>query len=151
MSLRFPYHLKPTPAPVVSLGGRSVRPRPIIGVTIIGPTNSRLLEGRLDTAADDTVFPEAIAAKIGIDLTNAPQGMAAGVGQAPVPVRYAQATLRITDGRERREWTAWVAFTPVLMNRALLGFAGCLQFFTAVFFGDREEVELTVNGLYPGT
>lgn len=25
------------------------------------------------------------------------------------------------------------------------------QFFTATFLGDREEVELTVNRLYPGT
>jgi hypothetical protein len=44
-----------------------------------------------------------------------------------------------------------VGFTPVRLNRALLGFAGCLQFFTATFHGDREEVELTVNSLYPGT
>jgi hypothetical protein len=33
----------------------------------------------------------------------------------------------------------------------LYGFAGFLQFFTAKFEGDREEVELTVNSLYPGT
>jgi hypothetical protein len=34
---------------------------------------------------------------------------------------------------------------------ALLGFAGFLQYFTATFFGDLEEVELTVNAAYPGT
>jgi hypothetical protein len=33
----------------------------------------------------------------------------------------------------------------------LLGFAGCLQFFSAHFHGDREEVELSVNSLYRGT
>jgi hypothetical protein len=33
----------------------------------------------------------------------------------------------------------------------LLGFAGFLQFFTATFRGDREEVELAVNVLYPGS
>ena len=36
------------------------------------------------------------------------------------------------------------------MTHYLLGFAGCLQFFDALFHGEREEVELTVNGLYPG-
>ena len=35
--------------------------------------------------------------------------------------------------------------------RPLIGFAGFLQFFTATFHGDREQVELTVNALYPGT
>ena len=50
-----------------------------------------------------------------------------------------------------REWEAWVGFTPVRLKRSLLGFAGFLQYFTAAFHGDREEVELTVNRLYPGT
>ena len=40
---------------------------------------------------------------------------------------------------------------PVKLQRPLLGFAGFLQFFTATFHGDREEVELTVNSLYAGT
>jgi hypothetical protein len=37
------------------------------------------------------------------------------------------------------------------MQQPILGFAGFLQYFTATFIGDREEVELTVNSLYPGT
>jgi hypothetical protein len=67
------------------------------------------------------------------------------------PVRYATVTLRLTDGIERREWTAWVGFTRAPLRRPLLGFAGFLQFFTATFHGDREEVELAVNSLYRGT
>jgi hypothetical protein len=57
----------------------------------------------------------------------------------------------MTDGKEFCEWTGWVGFTPVLSNYALLGFAGCLQFFDATFYGALEEVELIVNRLYPGT
>lgn len=41
-------------------------------------------------------------------------------------------------------------FTPARLRYPTLGFAGVLQFFTASFRGDRQEVELTVNGLYPG-
>ena len=37
-----------TKQPVVTLGGRWVRPRPLVGVTIIGPTSSRLIDGKLD-------------------------------------------------------------------------------------------------------
>ena len=53
-------------------------------------------------------------------------------------------------GNDRCEWRAWVGFTPPRWPWALLGFAGFLQFFTATFHGDREEVELTANALLPG-
>ena len=105
-----------------------------------------------DSGADDTVFPDWIAAKIGIDLSNLPRVdlNLATAGQT-VSVRYAALTLRLTDGHESREWPAVVAFTSAHLNYALLGFAGCLQFFDANFQGAREQVELTTNALYPGT
>src|SRR5262249_19241984 len=144
MSLRFPYTPFPTKKPLWPLGGRSERPRPVLLVTVIGPTGTQVELALLDTGADDTVFPEDVAALIGVDLTNAPTGEAAGVGQAAAPLRYAEVTLRITDGREQRQWQARVGFTPAPLKRPLLGFAGFLQFFTATFHGDREEVELAV-------
>jgi hypothetical protein len=149
--MRFSYRRLRTTSPVVSLNGRQERPRPIVPITIVGPTGSDLLKGHLDSFSDDTVFPENAALRVGIDLTNAPQGTCAGVGQIPVPVKYAQVTLRMTDGKEYREWTGWVGFTPVLQKDALLGFAGCLQYFDATFYGALEEVELKVNPLYLGT
>jgi len=109
-----------------------------------------LTNGLLDIGADDTVFPEAVAVRIGVDLTNAPSGVGEGVGLNSLPLRYAEVTLRIADNQEQREWRGWVAFTPAPLRRPLLGFAGFLQFFTATFHGDREEVDLTVNSLYPG-
>lgn len=42
-------------------------------------------------------------------------------------------------------------FTPVSLRQPLLGFAGFLQFFTAIYYGDREELELSVNSLYRGS
>jgi hypothetical protein len=59
-------------------------------------------------------------------------------------------TLRISDGIEFREWTATVGFVQTRLRHSLLGFAGFLQYFTATFHGDREEVELVVNSLYHG-
>ena len=150
MSLRFPYLQVATGHPLVSLGGKVHRPRPIIGVTIIGPAGAVPFDGLLDSGADDVLFPEAVAALIGIDLTNAPRGTASGFGPGSTPVRFAMATLRIADNQERREWNAWVSFAPVTRRYALLGQAGFLQYFTAIFHGDREEVELTVNGKYAG-
>jgi hypothetical protein len=108
-------------------------------------------EALLDSGADDTLFPEFLASYIGINLAAAPTGILRSAAGGSVPVRYATVSLRLTDGVEQREWPATVAFTPVRLWRPLLGFAGCLQFFTATFHGDREEVELSVNRLYPGT
>jgi hypothetical protein len=55
----------------------------------------------------------------------------------------------LTDGIEFREWPAWVGFAPNLRRR-VLGFAGAMQFFTTIFYGDDEIVELNVNRLFPG-
>jgi hypothetical protein len=151
MSLRFRYQLAPVNHPVTPLAGRWVRPRPIIGVTVIGPADSRARDALLDTGSDDTVFPEELAAKIGVDLSNAPVELASGIGSAVIPLRYAEVTLRVTDGNELREWQGWVGFTPATLLYPTIGFAGFLQFFSALFHGDREEVVLTVNSLYRGT
>ena len=151
MSLRFPYRLSSTGRFIPSLSGRTARPRPAVVITVVGPNGSRPMTATVDTGADDTVFPESIASTIGVDLSTAPILPGQGVGMVTMPLRYAQVTLRLTDGRERCEWPAWVAFAPLRMRRALLGFSGCLQFFTATFLGDVEEVDLDPNQLYPGT
>jgi hypothetical protein len=104
----------------------------------------------LDTGADDTVFSEQLGRSIGLDLSNAPQHTVTGVGSPPHVIAYAPITLRLTDGSEYREWTALVGFTSAPMIHPLLGFAGCLQYFDALFCGAREVAELTANGLYPG-
>jgi hypothetical protein len=150
MSLTFAYHFHPGAA-VWPLGGRMGRPRPVVTVGVLGPTGSWTGTALLDTGSDDTVFPEDVAALIGLDLTNAPTGSASGVGMVAAPIRYAEVRLRLTDGNEFREWPARVGFTPTPLKRGLLGFAGFFQFFTATFDGERELVELSVNSLYPGT
>jgi predicted aspartyl protease len=121
-----------------------------VSISLLGPVGAVSCPGLLDTGADDTVFPFAVAQQAGIDLTNAPTHTFAGVGGPPYALSYARVTLRLSDGREHREWEAWVGFTTAPMSHALLGFAGCLQFFTASFDGDGEKVELIVNPKYPG-
>lgn len=151
MSLVFPYTSFPTPNPIWTLHGRQSRPRPVVLVAIIGPSGTIVEKGLLDVGADDTVFADAVASRVGIDLSQAPTGGASGVGPpAAVMLRYAEVTLRISDGKEHREWPARVGFTSAPLHRPLLGYAGFLQFFTATFHGDREMAELAVNASYPG-
>lgn len=65
-------------------------------------------------------------------------------------MRYGQVTLRLADANEARERVGWVGFSQAPLWRPLLGHVGVLEFFTATFHGDREIVELTINGKYQG-
>jgi hypothetical protein len=138
-------------SPAIALGGQATRPKPLVPITLLGAVNTRVIQGLLDTAADDTVFPESLATLLGIDLSNAPEAEASGIGGLPAArLRFAQVTLRLATPGEQREWPAMVSFTASRLRFPLLGFAGVLQFFDADFRGEREEVELTINSLYPG-
>jgi predicted aspartyl protease len=151
VSLRFAYRPFQVARPLVTLAGRLTRPRPVIPVTIISPTGTLLTGGLLDTGADDTILLETVAQQLGIDLSNTPTASGAGFGMQAATVRFAEVTLRIADPNEQREWQAWVGFTTARLRQPLLGYAGFLQFFTATFHGDHEQVELTVNATYSGT
>ena len=151
MSMRFPYKLVPMWRPLYSLGGRTVRPRALVNVGVQGPSNTVARRMLLDTGADECIFPDSVANRVGVDLNGTPTGSATAAGLGPLALRYAQVTLRLTDGQEFRQWSDIVGFTSAPLIYPLLDFAGCLQYFWAHFMGDREEVERTVNSLYPGT
>jgi hypothetical protein len=147
--MTFPYTPGALAVPALP-GVRAVRSHPIVAVAVFGPSGSWPIDGLLDSAADDTVFPESVAQRVGLDLTNAPVRFSQGVHAGGSGIRFARVKLRIADHLERREWETWVGFAATRMNFPLLGQAGFLQFFTAAFFGDREVAELTVNAAYPG-
>jgi hypothetical protein len=150
MPLLFKYKQVRIRRPAIALGGRLTRPRSLIHATLLGASSVYLAEVLLDPGADDTIFPNDAAVQLGLDLSNAPLGEATGVAGTAMPVRFAQVILRLTDGHEYCEWPALVGFTAAPLRHPLLGFAGCLQFFDSDFRGEREEVELATNNLYPG-
>jgi hypothetical protein len=149
--LSFPYRRVRRRTPSLALGGQQFLPRPILVVSVVGPLTTRPVDGLIDSGSDEVVFPEALAATIGIDLTAAPTQMIDLADRRQVAVRFAPVTLRIAAQAERREWQTWVGFSPALTRHGLLGFAGFQQFFTVALRGDAEVAELTVNTLYPGT
>lgn len=151
MSLWFPYRRIRVAHPIPSLNGATQRLRAIVDVGLAGAGPARLSDALLDTGADDCVFPERLAQALGVDLTNAPTRTLVGLNGPPTTLRYAQLRLLLSDGQEHRDWPAWVGFTSAPLHIPTLGFAGCLQFLTATFHGEREQVELAVNALYPGT
>jgi hypothetical protein len=147
----FPYLPLPTTGPVFSLGGAAVRHRPVLPVRVFGPLGSRLYDGCLDCASDDTIFPLSLATKLGIDVSGAPQGEAHSVGGAVIPYSYVTVTLRLSDGVATCEWQAIVGFVALPLRWALLGHAGFLDFFDTELRGGRREIVMTPNNLFPGT
>ena len=139
-----------TQRPVFPLGGARIRHRPIIPIQIIGPLGSRMLSANLDCGSDDTLFPAHVAPRLGIDLTNAPEGESGAIGGVPIPYRYATVTLRISDGHEECEWEAIVGFLAAPLRWAVLGHAGMLHYFDANLLGDHRPVVVVPNPAFPG-
>ena len=67
MTWRFRYKLVSVPYALWSLGGRHVRPRSLVEVAVIGPTDARVRLAHVDQGADDSVFSDALATPIGLD------------------------------------------------------------------------------------
>lgn len=148
--MRFAYVPFPTQRPIYSLGGTQIRHRPIVPIRLIAPKVLHAIDGCIDCAADDTLFPQYLAARLGIDLTNAPQGQAQPPGHARISVLYSRVTLLLTDGFDVCEWEAIVGFVAVPLRWALLGHAGFLEFFDVELRGARREVLLNPSSSFLG-
>jgi hypothetical protein len=147
-----PYVRIPALRPVFPLGGVMYRFRPIVDIGISGPNSTRLfLKAILDSGADDTLIPVALASRLGVDLSNAPHHEGKAVGGATVSYQFATVELQLsTDGNEMFSWSAIVGFTGSRNKVALLGHTGMMQFFDVTFFGERREVSVTPNSSYRG-
>ena len=148
--MRFTYLSLPTRRPVYSLGGASMRYRPIVPLHVLTPRALPPTDCCIDSAADDTLFPVRFARRLGIDLTTAPKGETQPSGHAPLPVRYGRVTLFLADGFESCEWEAVVGFVDVPLRWPLLGHAGFLDYIDVHLLGVRREALLTPNSSFPG-
>jgi hypothetical protein len=148
---QFRYSLIRTLTPWITLGGRWVRPRPIIEIEVAGPLDSRIVDGLIDSGADETILPSSIASDIGIDLSHSPMGTNRGITGDQLSLSYAEVTLALFDGTSIWQWPAMVGFHTLASKRAILGFAGFLQFMTTTMEGDFEVGRIQPNSLFPGT
>ncbi len=99
MSLRFRYRQIAMGHMIASLGGRTIRPRPLVSIQVIAPTAAIVRPALLDSGSDETVFPEVWARLLGLDLSGAPAGKAtlANLGDDQFPLRTDNFAL---DGRD---------------------------------------------------
>jgi hypothetical protein len=151
--LQFPYQDEPVPTPPLpSLPpSTTLRWRPLIPVTLIGPTGKRRFFSRalLDPGADDTIFPLALAAVLDVRLRIDAGHAIRWRGQAH-PLRFGDVQLELSDGTDVWSWPAIVGFSSASIRCPILGLAGCLQFFDARFRGQDTLVELETNPSFLG-
>ena len=106
----------------------------------------------VDTGADDVVFPEDLAAQIGVDLTAAVPGSSyAAATSQPVPVLFAPVILLLDDGKERVRWRAIVGFAPLTSKYGLFGIAGGLEYFRTTLDVEDRELLLEAKPSLPVT
>jgi hypothetical protein len=105
----------------------------------------------VDSGADDVVFPENLAPRLGVDLTAAVPGSSYVVGGASFPVLFAPVILLLDDGKERFRWRAVVGFAPLASQYGLFGIAGGLQYFRMTLDIEDRELLLTAKPLLPST
>lgn len=129
--------------PAPSLGGRMVRYKPVIGLTMIGPGGQYSVDALVDSGADDIVFPLHVAPSIGLDLSTALAGQAWGLGgPQPVGLLYAPVILVLSDGMQTCRWRAVTAFTGTRMRFAIFGIAGGLEHFRTTLDVQSREIIL---------
>jgi hypothetical protein len=137
---------------VPSLGGATVRYKPVIPLTVIGPTGQVTRSALVDSGADDVVLPTDIAAHIGVDLSAALPGQAHSVaGPHPVGVFYAPVILLLSDQRETCRWRAVVAFTQAPLRLLLFGIAGGLEHFRTTLDVVDRDIILVAKPTLPAT
>jgi hypothetical protein len=152
--LQFPYQDEALSgaAPPSLPASATVRWRPLVPVTILGPTARRRFFPRalLDPGADDTVFPLAIAGLVGVALRPDSGHVLRWRGQG-YALRFADVSLELSDGVEVWRWSAVIGLSPAPLRYPILGLAGCLQFMDARFLGESRIAQLEANRSFPGT
>jgi len=150
--LIFPIPRFRSPTPVVSLGGSQFRQKPLIPITVIGPSGQFVTQILVDSGADDVVFAARQAPLLGVDLSGGAQRHAGGVGaQAPVGLVYAPVILELADQVDVYRWRAVVAFAQTALRFPLLGVAGGLEHFVTGLNFSAGEISLLPQPTLPVT
>lgn len=128
--------------------GEEQFPRPLVEVIVAGETSWATLLALLDTGAELVVIHDSVARMIGAEFIPESAGTGRTVTGEDFRYRFAAVTLELKSGEESWRWAAKVAVTKAPLQDAILGFAGCLQYFDAKFLGREYRVELEWNGSY---
>lgn len=137
-----------------SLRGKWARVyRPIIPLTIAGPTRTKRVRGLVDTGSDDTLLPRSFADELGVGLDEKQGIKITNVSEKPVAVAYGNIHFGLKSSTESYSWSAQVGFIDYRdaeNELVILGHKGCLEFFQLFFNGPKKELEIKPGTTFPG-
>ena len=149
--MKFPYQPYQTdPSPTVPSG---ILYRPEVPLRIIGAAGARTLWPLVDTGSDDTLLSLSVGLAVGAVLDANQSWHAEGIGGQTVSIILGEVTLELTDGNQVFRWLAKVGFVDFPNPEAevaLIGRAGCLDFFRIACDGHLRELEIAVTPAFPG-
>jgi hypothetical protein len=125
--------------------------RPFADVRVVGVAGDAFVRVLIDTGADHTLLPMSVADLVGAELFHDNRDAARGVGGQEVAIIPGRVQLELISNEDSFAWNAVIGFAEFASpddECSLLGYAGCLELFTATFDGVARVVELTPrNGL----
>jgi hypothetical protein len=137
-------------APPVS--GRPVVYRPVVQITIVGPSAQQDRLILLDSGSDDVVFPLGLAVALGVNLNPTVHHQARGVGAVqPVPLFPGPVILEFNDGTSSARWRTDVTFTSGAPRIPIFGSVGGLEYFRTTLDYVRQEITLEPQPTLPST
>jgi hypothetical protein len=142
--VKFPYRRYEVTAAAGSPAEVATLYRPVIPFTLVGPAGGLDFFGLLNTGADETYITQAMANRLGLETNEYSTAIVESASGA-ISIRYGTATLEVSDGHELFRWTTIIGITEEEWAEAILGHAGFLEFFDALFRGYDSEVVLTRN------
>jgi hypothetical protein len=126
--------------------------RPEIPVRVIGPRATAQFRALVDTGADNTILPWSLAENCGVELVEGKGPQMEVFGGQKIETLFGDVRFELKDASETIRWRTRVqffAFPSPEEESLVLGHAGFLDFFTAVFDGQLGELSLTPNSDLP--
>jgi hypothetical protein len=126
--------------------------RPEVPLRIHGNRGLVDIIALVDTGADNTILPLAIARELGIETRKAKGPVAVAFGGQQIPLSFADVKLELLAQDEALLWQARVQFfdfADVDSETLIVGHEGFLDFFTAIFDGEQTTLTLEPNNDIP--
>src|SRR5687768_431360 len=144
--MKFPYQQYQTaPSPTIPTG---ILHRPEIPLRIIGAAGALTMWALADTGSDDTLLPLSVGHLIGASIDATQAWKVEGIGGQAVPIILGEVVLEVTDGNQTFRWAARIGLVDFANPQdeiALVGHAGCLDYFRAIYDGHQRTLEIEVT------
>ena len=125
--------------------------RPEVRIRVRGANGSADFLALVDTGADNTILPEAVARDLGIPLKTGRGPAATAFGGQEIVLSFADVELEVVHPDGNLRWLARVYFVSddASQETLILGHQGFLDYFTASFDGEECTLELEPNRHVP--